>query len=74
MLADVQARELWIADRNMSTLGFLLGVHQRQADLIIREHKTLPRQAVSQLQACGQVETGDLFEQTITIADGQRSL
>ena len=32
VLATVQPNELWIADRNMCTLGFLFGLQQRQAN------------------------------------------
>lgn len=74
VLATVRAGELWIADRNMCTLGFLLGIHQRQADFIIREHKGLPWQALTDLKFLGQTQTGRLFEQRIQISDGQRTM
>lgn len=56
-----------MADRNKCTLGFLFGVQQRQAELALREHKSLTQQVVSQLQAVGQLETGDVFEQTVCL-------
>ena len=74
VLATVQAKDLWIADRNMCTLGFLFGVHSRQADFLIREHKTLPWQAVTQLQAMGKTETGQVLEQTVCINSEGQSL
>lgn len=67
VLETVQAKDLWIADSNMRTLGFLFGIHTRQADCLIREHKTLPWQALTHLQDIGQTETGQVFEQTIEL-------
>ena len=34
-----QAGQLWIADRNMCTLGFLMGLAGRQAAFLVREHQ-----------------------------------
>lgn len=73
VLATVQAGQLWMAERNMCTLGCLFGVQQRQVDFVIREHKSLTQQQVSQLQAVDQVETGNVFEQTVHLSyQGQR--
>jgi len=72
VLETVQAKELWLADRNMCTLGFLFGLHNRQAASLIREHKTLPWQSVSELESRGETETGQVWEQMVTISkDGQ---
>jgi hypothetical protein len=72
VLETVQAEELWLADRNMCTLGFLFGLHNRQAAFLIREHKTLPWQAMSELKEIGETETGQVWEQMIAISkDGQ---
>lgn len=73
ILETVQPGELWMADRNMCTLGFIFGVCTRQADVLIREHKTLPRQAVSDLQAMGQSETGLVFEQMVELSTEAQS-
>jgi hypothetical protein len=67
VLETVQARQLWIADRNMCTLGFLLGIAQRQAAFVIREHQNLPWRAVSELKFIQTVEGGELHEQEIEI-------
>ena len=58
VLQTVKADELWIADRNMCTQGFLFGISTASSDFLIREHKTLPQQAISELQFQGNVETG----------------
>jgi hypothetical protein len=67
VLATIKPQQLWIADRNMCTLAFLCGIAQREAAFLIREHKNLPWEAVSALQSAGQVEAGEVFEQTIQI-------
>ncbi len=61
VLKTVSRGELWIDDRCMCTLGFLFGVHTKQADFVIREHKTIPWEAVSDLNPQGFVDTGDKF-------------
>ncbi|MEG4631762.1 hypothetical protein QUB56_19575 [Microcoleus sp. AR_TQ3_B6] len=54
----VKADELWIADRNMCTQGFLFGISTASSDFLIREDKTMPPQAISELQFPGDVEIG----------------
>src|SRR4051794_24569142 len=74
VLETVEPRDLWIEDRNFCTLGFILGVAQRQGFVLVREHKGLPWQAKSQLRDMGRTETGAVFEQEVEITDedGQR--
>lgn len=74
VLATVKPGELWIGDRNMCTLGFLFGLNRNGASFVIREHKSMPWEAVNALQAVGCVETGDLFEQTVRLTHGGESL
>jgi hypothetical protein len=58
VLQTVKADELWIADHNMCTQGFLFGISTASSEFFIREHKNLPLQAISELQFQGDVETG----------------
>lgn len=44
----VKADELWIADRNMCTEGFLFSISTASSDFLIRELKALPQQAISE--------------------------
>jgi hypothetical protein len=67
VLATVQPQQLWIADRNMCTQGFLLGIAQREAAFVIREHQGLPWQPLSELKLVATVASGELFEQEIQI-------
>jgi IS4 transposase len=73
VLQTVEANDLWIADRNFCTLGFLFGVAQKGGFVLVREHKGLPWQANSTLQYMGRTETGAVYEQKVQIsgADGQ---
>jgi hypothetical protein len=74
VLQTVNPGELWIADRNMCTRDFLLGLDFKGANFVIREHQTMPWEAVSPLQPMGKVETGLLFEQTVRITQTEASL
>jgi len=74
VLETVKSGELWIADRNMCTKGFLFGLHQAGSEFLIREHKSLPQTALTPLSEVGQVETGTVFEQTISVTGLEDSL
>jgi IS4 transposase len=73
VLETVQEGELWIEDRNFCTVGWLCGVVlRRKAHVLVREHKGLPWTAGDELRCIGRVETGEVWEQNVTItsADG----
>lgn len=74
VLSRIRPHQLWIADRNMCTLDFLMGIAQRQSAFIIREHQNLPWTPVSELVSVGRIETGELFEQTIHLQQGEQTL
>ena len=62
----VAAKDLWIADRNFCTTNFLFGVAGRGGSFVIRQHaSTLHWEFVGKRRACGRIETGKVFEQTI---------
>lgn len=67
VLQRVKPGELWIADRNMCTQGLLFGICKASADFLIREHKSLPQEAISELEFQCDVETGSIFEQTVAL-------
>jgi hypothetical protein len=70
VLERVQPGELWIEDRNFCTVGWLCGVvRRRQAHVLVREHKGLPWQAADELRYVGRVETGEVWEQHVTVTD-----
>jgi hypothetical protein len=42
LLETVESKDLWIADRNFCTVGFLFGIASRVGKFIIRQHGNLP--------------------------------
>lgn len=71
VLATVMSLDLWIADRNFCTLGFLFGLHARGGFFVIRQHGTLPWQPLNELSAIGRNETGTVLEQAIQLTFNQ---
>jgi hypothetical protein len=69
VLETVEAGDLWIEDRNFCTLGFITGVAQKDGFVLVREHKGLPWQALSELRYIGRVETGAVYEQEVEVTD-----
>src|SRR6266404_104466 len=68
VLDSVQEGELWIEDRNFCTVGWLCGVVlRRKAHVLVREHKGLPWTAVDELRYVGRVETGEVWQQNVTV-------
>lgn len=74
VLATVQPNQLWIADRNMCTRDFLMGIAQRQGAFLIREHQNLPWQALNELEFVAQTKAGEVWEQAIQIQQGKQTL
>jgi hypothetical protein len=74
LLALVQPRDRWIADRNFCTTHLLFGIARRGGGFVIRQHgSTLSWETVGERRACGRCETGAVFEQAVrlTAAHGQ---
>src|SRR4051812_428241 len=74
VLALVEAGDCWIADRNFCTFALLNGFATRQAFFAIRHHAKLRIISSGTLHRRGRTETGEVFEQKITIEgeDGTR--
>ena len=73
LLPGAQPGEVWIADRNFCTRNIMQGWSDAGACFIMREHAHHP--AVKETGSwceCGQVSSGNVFEQAITITSGQR--
>jgi hypothetical protein len=67
----VAAKDLWIADRNFCTTGFLFGIAGRGGSFVIRQHaSTLRWEFVGKRRACGRIATGKVFEQAIRATNG----
>ena len=69
VLPTVRLKDLWIADRNFCTLGFLFGIVARKGRLIIRHHANMPLKMIGRRRLVGQSETGKVYEQKAQITD-----
>jgi IS4 transposase len=72
VLPTVQANELWIADRNFCTTGFLFGIAVRRAKFIIRQHRqTLRYELLGTRRKIGRCPTGTIYEQKVRLSDAE---
>jgi IS4 transposase len=70
LLGEVQAGELWIADRNFCTAATVWQIETSRACFIIRRHATNVRLHTAGAERCvGTTETGIVFETPIVIED-----
>ena len=74
ILETVEAKDVWIGDRNLCTQLFIFGITERNGFLILREHQNLPWQASSELKWVGSCDTGEVFEQQIQLSYQGKSL
>jgi Transposase DDE domain len=72
ILATVQAGQVWIADRNFCTVGFLTGISAKNASFIIREHQNIGWTEITALESVGQNDSGTVFEQQVELSSGLR--
>ena len=73
LLETVQPQQVWIADRNFCTRQFLFEIVRRSSDFVIRQHKSLPVEEISDLREMGETKTGKVFEQQVQITDADGS-
>lgn len=70
VLTTVEANDLWIADRNFCTTGFLFGIAKRRAAFLIRQHKqTLRCELLGERRKIGRCPTGMIYEQKMRLFD-----
>ncbi len=69
VLQTVQERDVWMADRNFCTLGFLFGLGAgRGCDaFVIRQHGNLPGRLLGKRRARGRTDTGRVYEQAMAL-------
>src|SRR5579883_3099348 len=67
VLALVQRRDLWVADRQYCTLGLLSGIAARQGVFAIRQHGKLPFRLTGQRRYRGRTPTGRVYEQAMEL-------
>jgi hypothetical protein len=74
ILALVQRRDLWIADRNFCTLKLLFGIDALGAAFVIRQHAGLPVRLLGQRRYRGCSATGLVHEQAMELEFEGRTL
>jgi IS4 transposase len=75
VIPSARERELWIADRNFCTTGFLFGLARQGACFLIRQHaSTLSWEKETPAKKIGRCETGVIYEQNLHLQDGDRTL
>ena len=68
VLKTAEAKDLWIADRNFCTTGFLFGIAEGGAAFVIRQHKqTLQYELLGDRRQVGRCPTGMIYEQKMRI-------
>jgi IS4 transposase len=67
VLQTVQKNDVWIADRNFCTLGFLFGIADRGAYFVVRLHKNLPFECHTRYRSVGRVDGATVSERTILL-------
>jgi len=66
VLAQVAIQDVWLADRNFCTTGFLFGIAGRGGYFVIRQHaSTLRWTRESRRRPVGRMATGRLYEQRL---------
>ena len=74
ILAAVEPKDVYIADRNFCTLRFLFGVAERKGFFVIRQHAQLPVVSEGTLRRRGRTDSGEVFEQSVTLRRGDREM
>ena len=70
VLTTVEVRDLWIADRNFCTTGFLFGIANQDAAFVIRQHKqNLTYELPGERHKIGRCPRGMIYEQQMQITD-----
>lgn len=77
LLETVEKADLWIADRNFCTLGFLFGLWLKRARFVIRQHGTLVGKPQGQPKLVGKTIHGEkVYEQLVVLTHegGERTV
>jgi IS4 transposase len=69
VLALVERKDLWIADRNFCTCKFLCGIAKRLGYFLIRQHGSLKGELVGERKYIGRTSSGSVYEQSLIITD-----
>jgi hypothetical protein len=66
VLAEVQSKDVYIADRNFGTLSSLFGIAEREGCFVVRQHAKLPILSEGTVEHGGRLEGSEVFEQSVT--------
>jgi IS4 transposase len=69
VLETVHEKDLWVADRNFSTVEFTCGIDDKDATFIFRQHGNLPYTVLGKEKTIGNIDTGKVFEQPVMVID-----
>lgn len=70
VLVMVERGDLWLADRNFCTTGFVFGIAARGGFFLIRQHaSTLTYQLVGTRKFCGKTASGRVYEQAMELSN-----
>jgi hypothetical protein len=67
IVAAAESNHVYLADRNFCTLGFLFALANRSSQFAIRQHANLPIASCGTLRRRGKTETGEVWEQSVTL-------
>jgi len=68
VLETLKKDDLWCADRNFCTLGFLFGIAHKGAYFAIRQHANTPFTPLTEKVFIGKSETGKVYEQNVRLS------
>ena len=71
VLAVVRPKDLWIADRNFCTYGFLFGITDRGGCFLIRQHGQVKGRLIGRRRRIGKSPTGVVYEQELELTDSK---
>jgi IS4 transposase len=69
VLQSIREKDLWIADRNFCTLGFLFGIARRMGYFVIRQHGAMKGKLAGKPRKKRRSDTGLVYEQAIVLTD-----
>lgn len=69
ILALATESDLWVGDRNFCTTALLTGFAERGSFFAIRRHAGMTLASAGTQRSCGRTETGEVYEQRVTLID-----
>ena len=70
ILPRVNAKDLFVADRNFCTTRFVFGIQGRKAFVLVRQHRqSLPCEPLGKPKKVGKTGTGVAYEQHVRVTD-----